>query len=305
MARSNPEGCAGYFGWLACRAPSCPYNTTGVKVSNWWLFLCLSYFSCFVVGIAFAVAGFASMGIEMAAVGVVLVIVGACLAFLCDVMRRCGCGWTKISPQPSFSRQQIFQENLDVALSIPYLPGYPGFQGNNPGTPPPYTISQGCINSAPTFWCACRTPVTLIENPQCFEDSLNRDTLSSDALNIEREPARTENVSEVGNMELGVPLCVQHNSLNSPPPYDFETFDSQSTVSWLFDIPPPYGEIVWESTNDLFVHTECCVMLIAWSLPLSLISWRFCGCMRPFHARCGRNLAAVKLCSVLKHQSLL
>ena len=74
MARSNPEGCAGYFGWLACRAPSCPYNTTGVKVSNWWLFLCLSYFSCFVVGIAFAVAGFASMGIEMAAVGVVLVI---------------------------------------------------------------------------------------------------------------------------------------------------------------------------------------------------------------------------------------
>lgn len=248
MARSNPQRCVGYFGWLACRAPSCPYNTTGVKVSNWWLFLCLSYFSCFVVGIAFAVAGFASMGIEMAAVGVILVIVGACLALVCDLMRRCGCGWTKISPVSSFSRQQIFQDSLDGVMPIPYLPGYPGFCATDgeqsPGTPPPYAVSHGCENSHSTFWCICRTPVNLTETPQVSDSSLGRATITSDASHGEGYPSRTENIRRVTVVELGAPTYFEHNSLNPPPPYDFETSNSQTTMAWLYDIPPPYGEVV-------------------------------------------------------------
>ncbi|KAJ7360587.1 hypothetical protein OS493_015695 [Desmophyllum pertusum] len=115
------------FCWLKlCQMSLCQYNSASNKVSDWWLFLFLSYIASLLVGIFFVVAGFTSTDYEMAAVGVVLVIAGACLAIVCDLLRRFGCGWTKILTETA-SRGQISQENSDILLSMPYLPGYPDF----------------------------------------------------------------------------------------------------------------------------------------------------------------------------------
>lgn len=250
MARIGPQGCIGYFGWFSCRAPSCPYNTTGVKVSNWWLFLCLCYCSCFLVGIAFAVAGFASMGVEMAAVGVVLVIVGACLAFLCDLLRRCGCGWTKIVPETVYPRQ-IVQETAEVVLPIPFLPGYPGFstsgEATPPDNPPPYTTSQGSENLNTTLWCSCGASVNLTESVRVTENPCSRHVISTEVSNTAQIPSRPETSSEVG-IELITPAVTaqEQRTVNPPPPpYDFESLaGSEDRISWLYDIPPPYGDLV-------------------------------------------------------------
>jgi len=252
MATSNSRGRIGYCEWISCRVPSCPYNTTGIKVSNWWLFLCLTYFSCFLVGIAFAVAGFTSMGLEMAAVGVVIVIVGACLAFICDVLRRCGCGWTKIAPQSSHPRQ-IVQEASDAVLPIPFLPGYPGFstagvqmQSDNP---PPYAISPGFESpddsvDGSSLTCSCWTTFNRTENAQaCFENPLDRHAMTSDASHNVIS-SRTQNLSDMA-VVLVTPTSLEHGTLNPPPPpYDFETTDSVDTISWLYDTPPPYEDFV-------------------------------------------------------------
>ena len=250
--RDSPRECIGYFDWVSCRLPSCPYNTTGVKVSRWWLFLCLCYISFFLVGIPFAVLGFASMGNEVAAVGVVLVIVGACLAFVCDLLRRCGCGWTKITLESTYPRR-IFQEISHVVLAIPFLPGYPGVSTPREGTesdnPPPYAISQGFEKPDLTFPCTCmETSVNVIGSAHVPEDTGGgdaRQTITSFATQDREVILRTVNVTEVGS-DFGAPTSYDgHGTLNPPPPpYDFEMTDSQDRISWSHDIPPPYGDFV-------------------------------------------------------------
>ena len=108
-------------------------------------FLFLSYVGSLLVGTIFVVTGFASTDFEMSAVGVVLVIAGACLAVVCDLLRRFGCGWTKVATEAANSGR-IIQSDSDFTLSIPYLPGYPGFNtavdDRRPDNPPPYDISE-------------------------------------------------------------------------------------------------------------------------------------------------------------------
>ena len=144
--RSDLQGPFEGFDWkLFCQMPSCPYNTDGIKISSWWLFLCICYLSCFLIGIIFTVNGFASMGNEMAAVGLGLVIVGASLAIVCDVLRRLGVGWTKIVPESPYPSRQFVHTSGEFGFPIPFLPGYPGFCSGGEETrcdsPPPYVNS--------------------------------------------------------------------------------------------------------------------------------------------------------------------
>lgn len=205
------------------------------------------------VGIPFAVVGFASMGNEVAAVGIVLAIIGACLAVVCDLLRRCGCGWTKITLESAYPRQ-IIQESPDVVLAIPFLPGYPEFstppagEGTVSDNPPPYAISQGFENPAPTLACTCTgTSLNLAGSAHVAENRCGRDarrTITSYATNAGEMFSRTVSVSGV-SLDFGAPSSYGHGTLNPPPPpYDFEMTHSQDRVSWLHDIPPPYGDFV-------------------------------------------------------------
>ena len=255
MASSSPQGRLGYFDWVLCKVPSCPYNTTGIKVSNWWLFLCLTYISCFLVGTVFAVAGFASMGIGMAAVGVGCMIVGASLAIAGDILRRFGCGWTKIVQESAYPRQ-IVRENSNVMLPIPFLPGYPGFyiagEEIRSDNPPPYVISQEYGNPndrvpGPIHSCTCMTSANVTESAQVTypegENPRGSHAVSSEASHDE-VLSRTANSREVA-IVLASPVNLEHGTLNPPPPpYDFEETDSEDSISWLYDIPPPYGNSV-------------------------------------------------------------
>ena len=252
MASNRRREFIGSFDWISCRLPSCPYNTTGVRVSSWWLFLFLCYVSCFAVGIPFTVVGFASMGNEVAALGIVLAIIGVCLAFVCDLLRRCGCGWTKITLESAYPRQ-TFQESPDVVLAIPFLPGYPGFstppagEGTVSDNPPPYAISQGFENSALTLSCTCTgTSLNLAGSALVSENPGGRDaghTITLYATNT-GEFSRTVSVSGVG-LDSGAPTSYGSGTRNPPPPpYDFEMTHSQDRIPWLNDIPPPYGDFV-------------------------------------------------------------
>lgn len=256
MASIDQQGRVGFFDWMTfCQLPSCPYNTDNMKVSSWWLFLRLSYISCFIVGIIFAVAGFVSIGTDVAAVGVVIVIVGACLAIIGDVLRRFGCGWTKIVSGSAYPRQS-FQENADFQLAIPFLPGYPGFRTGGdeirPDSPPPYVISQGSESpddpvAGPIISCTCETTVNVNENEQFFvsdcENACDNHPITLETSHGEAS-SRTESLGEAA-IALVPPTGIEHGTLNPPPPpYDFETTDSEDRISWLYDTPPPYGDFV-------------------------------------------------------------
>lgn len=250
------------FCWLKlCQMSLCQYNSASNKVYDWWLFLFLSYIASLLVGIFFVVAGFTSTDYEMAAVGVVLVIAGACLAIVCDLLRRFGCGWTKILTETA-SRGQISQENSDIVLSMPYLPGYPGFyaaaEDRSPDNPPPYAICDGCDTSdestaRSTSSSTCRTPLRTEHAQVCDADcgppeaQLAAETfLRFDNLQeLPSEPVETS-VSPAGPSVLPASAGIEPGSQKPcPPPYDFVIdLNNEDRISWSCDSPPPYEDSV-------------------------------------------------------------
>ena len=247
----------GCFSRRLCQLRLCHFNSAGIKVSDWWLFLFLSYVGSLLVGTIFVVTGFASTDLEMSAVGVVLVIAGACLAVVCDLLRRLGCGWTKMATEAANSGR-IIQSDSDFTLSIPYLPGYPGFNtavdDRRPDNPPPYEISESYESAASaTLSCSCGTFLRT-ENAQ-----------SSDAgrvASFERQPAslRAQPDGTSFSSDDVRQLPCEHVASNitltragfyprtvirpAPPPYDFVVVNSAGSISYLCDSPPPYGDFV-------------------------------------------------------------
>ena len=247
----------GYFSRRLCQLHFCRFNSTGIKVSDWWLFLFLSYVGCLLVGTIFVVTGFASTDFQMSAVGVVLVIAGACLAVVCDMLRRFGCGWTKMTTEAANSGR-ITQSDSDLTISIPYLPGYPGFntavEDRRPDNPPPYEISESYESAASaTLNCTCGTALRT-ENAQSSDasrvPSCERQPGSLEAQPDEL-PFRSENVRQLpcehvaSNITLArVGFYPRTIIKPSPPPYDFVLVNSTGSISDLCDSPPPYGEFV-------------------------------------------------------------
>lgn len=247
----------GYCSRRLCQLPLCHFNSTGIKVSDWWLFLFLSYVGSLLVGTIFVVTGFASTDFEMSAVGVVLVIAGACLAVVCDLLRRFGCGWTKVATEAANSGR-IIQSDSDFTLSIPYLPGYPGFNtavdDRRPDNPPPYDISESYESAARvTLSCTCGTSLRT-ENAQS-SDAGCMPSFERQSASLEGQPDETSFRSD--NVRQ---LPCQHVASNatlvcagfyprtiikpSPPPYDFVVVNSAGSISYLCDSPPPYGDFV-------------------------------------------------------------
>ena len=250
----------GYFSRRFCQLRLCRFmiNSAGIKVSDWWLFLFLSYVGCLLVGTIFVVTGFASTDFEMSAVGVVLVIAGACLAVVCDLLRRFGCGWTKMATEAPNSGR-IIQSDTDFTLSIPYLPGYPGFntavENRRPDNPPPYEISESS-ESAPsaTLSCTCGTSALRTEiaqssdagrvpsceiQPASLEAQLGETSFRSDNV---RQLPREHVASNITLSRVGFyPRTIIKPS---PPPYDFVVVNSAGSISYLCDSPPPYGDFV-------------------------------------------------------------
>lgn len=245
--RSDLQGPYEGFDWkLFCQMPSCPFNTDGIKISSWWLFLCICYLSCFLIGIIFTVNGFASMGNEMAAVGVGLVIVGASLAIVCDVLRRLGVGWTKIVPESPYPSRQFVHTSGEFGFPIPFLPGYPGFCSGGEETrcnsPPPYVNSPHVVDlvARPTITCINENEsqgvVSMRDNPT--------DRYSTTSETPRCETSITENLRQAA-LVLVTPTGIEHRTLNPPPPpYDFASADREDRISWLYDTPPPYGDFV-------------------------------------------------------------
>ena len=256
MANAEAQS-RGYFSRRLCQLRLCHFNSAGIKVSDWWLFLFLSYVGSLLVGTIFVVTGFASTDFEMSAVGVVLVIAGACLAVVCDLLRRFGCGWTKMATEVANSGR-IIQSDSDFTLSIPYLPGYPGFNAavddRRPDNPPPYAISESYESTASdTLSCTCGTSLRT-ENAQSSGagrvPSFERQPASLEAQPDERS-FNSDNVRQlpcqhvVSNTTLARTGFYPRTIIKpSPPPYDFVIVNSFGNISYLLDSPPPYGDFV-------------------------------------------------------------
>ena len=251
----------GSFSRRLCQLRSCHFNSAGIKVSDWWLFLFLSYVGSLLVGTIFVVTGFASTNFQMSAVGVVLVIAGACLAVVCDLLRRFGCGWTKMATEAANSGR-IIQSDSDFTISIPYLPGYPGFNtavdDRRPDNPPPYEISGESGESyesaaSVTLTCACGTSLRA-ENAQ-FSDAGHVPSLERHPASLEAQPDETsfssDNVRHLPRDHVASNLTLPRGGFYprtiikpSPPPYDFVVVNSAGNISYLYDSPPPYGDSV-------------------------------------------------------------
>ena len=247
----------GYFSRRLCQLRLCHFNSAGIKVSDWWLFLFLSYVGSLLVGTFFVVTGFTSTDREMFAVGVVLVIAGACLAVVCDLLRRLGCGWTKMATEAANS-ERIIQSDSDFTLSMPYLPGYPGLNtavdDTLPDIPPPYEISESYESTA---------SATLTSS--CGEFLGTENTQSSDAgcvPSFERQPASlgaqpdetslsSDNFRQLPCEHIASNITLTRAGFYprtvirpAPPPYDFVVVNSAGNISYLCDLPPPYGDLV-------------------------------------------------------------
>lgn len=246
----------GFFRRLLCQLRLCQYNSAGNKVSDWWLFLFLAYIACLLVGIVFVVAGFTSTDFQMSAVGVVLVIAGACLAIVCDLLRRFGCGWTKIATEAA-TPGQLSQEDSDFTLSLPYLPGYPGFctagENTRSANPPPYAICETDESAARTISvCACgaslRTENAQMSDASCLS-SYSRHTVSLEAVQPDETPSGPDNLREMPE-HVAPSTTPASGSLEptaykpAPPPYDFVLVNSEGRISWSCDSPPPYADFV-------------------------------------------------------------
>ena len=219
----------------------------------------------------FVVAGFTSSDYGMGAVGLVLCIAGACLAVLCDLLRRFGCGWRKIMASRSPRFGDNGQENPDADIDFPYLPGYPGFSTAVVDNPPSYAICSGePFVTSPDISCSCGDCYACVDNGR-LESSNNTDripeatctTLPQDhgPSNFGPEVVGTEQRTleatcttlpqDHGPSNFGPEVVgtEQRTLKPSPPPYDFvvvtmvTTFDT-SRLSWLRDSPPPYAEFV-------------------------------------------------------------
>ena len=256
MANAEAQS-RGYFSGRLCRLRFCHFNSAGIKVSDWWLFLFLSYVGSLLVGTIFVVTGFASTDFQMSAVGVVLVIAGACLAVVCDLLRRFGCGWTKMATEAANSGR-IIQSDSDFTLSIPYLPGYPGFNSamddRRPDYPPPYEIGSS-FESAASATCTCGTSLRT-ENAQA-SDAGRMPSFERHPASLEEQPDETsfssDNVRQLpcehvaSNITLvlgGTGFCPRTIIKPPPPPYDFVVVNSAGSISYLCDSPPPYGDFV-------------------------------------------------------------
>ncbi|XP_078367624.1 uncharacterized protein LOC144651536 [Oculina patagonica] len=246
----------GFLGRLSSKIGLCQYNSAGNKASDWWLFLFLAYIACLLVGIVFVIAGFTSTDFQMSAVGVVLVIAGACLAIVCDVLRRFGCGWTKIATEAAIPGQ-LSQEDSDFTLSLPYLPGYPGFctagENTRPANPPPYAICESDEFAArPTLSCTCgaslRTENAQTSDASCVT-SYSRHTVSLEAAQPDESPSGPD-LRELPHEHVAPSTTPASGSLEptahkpAPPPYDFVLVNSEGRLSWLCDSPPPYADFV-------------------------------------------------------------
>lgn len=242
----------GYFSRLPCKLRLCLYKSDGVKVADWWLFLFLLYIAALLVGVVFVVSGFASPDFEMSAFGVVLFIAGACLAIVCDILRRFGCGWTKIATGTA-NPGQVSQENSDFTMAIPYLPGYPGFytagEDTCPDIPPPYVICElsESTSASPISGCTCGTTLRT-ENAQMSDTGLVSSCgRQSAATQLDETFSRNsrefthEHVTpctSCARLETG-------NHKPAPPPYDLFLVYNEGRISWSsFDSPPPYGDFV-------------------------------------------------------------
>lgn len=221
----------------------CQYNSNGYKVSEWWMFLFLLYIASLMVGVVFVVAGFTSSDYGMGAVGLVLCIAGACLAVLCDLLRRFGCGWRKIMASRSPRFGDNGQENPDADIDFPYLPGYPGFSTAVVDNPPSYAICSGePFVASPDISCSCGDSYACVDNGR-LESSNNTDRIpEATCTTLPQDHGPSNFGPEVVGTE-------QRTLKPSPPPYDFvvvtmvTTFDT-SRLSWLRDSPPPYAEFV-------------------------------------------------------------
>ena len=187
--------------------------------------------------------GFASMGNEMAAVGLGLVIVGASLAIVCDVLRRLGVGWTKIVPESPYPSRQFVHTSGEFDFPIPFLPGYPGFCSGGEETrcysPPPY-VNSPYGDDSPTITC-------INESEPEGNDSI-RDNPTARYPTTSETPRCDTNIIEnlrQAALVLVTPTGIEHRTLDPPPPpYDFASADREDRISWLYDTPPPYGDFV-------------------------------------------------------------
>ena len=193
----------------------------------------------------------------MSAVGVVLVIAGASLAIFCDLLRRFGCGWTKMVTEAA-NPGQISQEDSDFTLSIPYLPGYPGFctarEDTRPNNPPPYAVCESDESAArPVLSCTCgaslRTEHVQMSDASCVP-SYSRQMGSLEAAQSDETSSRSGNLRELPHEHVVPSITNASGSLEptahkpSPPPYDFVLVNSEGRMSWLCDSPPPYADFV-------------------------------------------------------------
>lgn len=243
----------GYFTRLPCKLRLCLYKSDGVKVADWWLFLFLLYIASLLVGVVFVVSGFASPDFEMSAFGVVLFIAGACLAIVCDILRRFGCGWTRIATGTA-NPGQVSQENSDFAMSIPYLPGYPGFysagEGARPDNPPPYVICESGESAAiPISECTCEATLRT-ENAQ-MSDAIFVSSCGRQSAAEQRDGtfSRSGNSRELTHENVTPSTARERletgNHKPAPPPYDLFLVYNEGRISWSsFDSPPPYGDFV-------------------------------------------------------------
>lgn len=229
----------------------CQYNSNGYKVSEWWMFLFLLYIASLMVGVVFVVAGFTSSDYGMGAVGLVLCIAGACLAVVCDLLRRFGCGWKKVLASRSTRFGDNSQENSEVDSHFPYLPRYPGFSTTAVDTcadnPPPYAICSGePYTTSSDISCSCGESYACLDNRR-LESSHSTDRIPEATCTTLSVTENLPRDHEPSSFVLDQVAGREPRTLKpSPPPYDFvvvTTFDA-SRLSWLRDSPPPYAEFV-------------------------------------------------------------
>lgn len=240
----------------------CQFSSNGYKVSEWWMFLFLLYIASLLVGIVFVVAGFSSSDYGMGAVGLVLCIAGACMAVVCDLLRRFGCGWEKIFASQSTHSGEISQGNSDAVINFPYLPGYTGLSSavvdRRPDNPPPYAIFEGCDVSEESY--TARSVISCSSGPSSGTENTDvSDRRCESPCSIDRTSEATEtiqtfsrtdhdNLHDVPRVSPNVALACagieNGNQKPSPPPYDFVVVNTcdRSRLSWIRDSPPPYAE---------------------------------------------------------------
>ena len=231
--------------WYRFLSTVCIYSSAGNRVSDWWLFLCLAYISCLVVGVIFIVAGFSSLGFDMAAVGLVLIIAGACLAIVCDLLRRFGCGWTK-NVSRTVSPGRTGEENSAIVVNMPYLPGYPGFCASTEDSaslsdiPPSYETSTGQDEMSASSPVQSATNVVADDTDTEILDATSGASETSSEMSPRLEQLPLTEVSENTGAISSVERCHP-----PPPPYNIVVADNnQNIICLIRDSPPPYTEFV-------------------------------------------------------------